>query len=217
MRGFAIVASLGLVLSATPGFAQAPAGQAPAGQPRPAVPAPAPPRPAAQQPAPTPPPQPQAPFPQGAKMAFVNLQVIAQLSADGKAAAQRVNQLTTKKQAEIGEKSKALQANQNKLQTGGGVMSDTARGQLEKEIDRQQRDLERMQQDAQAELNELQQDLQNEFQKKLLPILTQISKEKGLQFLFSASDAGLIWAEEGLDLTLDAVAKLDAAEKAKAK
>jgi Skp family chaperone for outer membrane proteins len=215
MRGFAIAASLGVVLSAAPGFAQAPAGQ-----PKPAAPAPprpvAPAAPAAPQPAP-PPQQPPAPFPQGAKVAFVNLQVIAQLSADGKAAAQKVNALTTKKQSEIGEKSKALQANQNKLQTGGGVMSDAARGQLEKEVDRQQRDLERMQQDAQSELNELQQELQNEFQKKLLPILMQISKEKGLHVLFSASDAGLIWAEEGLDLTLDAVAKLDAAEKAKAK
>lgn len=217
MRGFAIAASLGFALSAAPGFAQAPAGQpkpaAPA-PPRPAAPV-APAAPAAQQLGP--PPQQPAPFPQGSKLAFVNLQVIAQLSADGKVAAQRVNALTTKKQSEIGEKTKALQANQTKLQTGGGVMSDTARGQLEKEIDRQQRDLERLQQDAQAELNELQQELQNEFQKKLLPILAQIAKEKGLHFLFSASDAGLIWAEEGLDLTLDAVAKLDAAEKAKAK
>lgn len=216
MRGFAIVASLGFALSAVPGFAQAPAGQAKPAAPAPArPPAPAPAAPAAQQPAP--PQQPPAPFPQGAKVAFVNLQVIAQLSSDGKAAAQRVNALTQKKQAEIGEKSKSLQANQTKLQTGGGVMSETARGQLEKEIDRQQRDLERLQQDAQTELNEMQQDLQNEFQRKLLPILTQISKEKGLHFLFSASDAGLIWAEDGLDLTLDAVAKLDAAEKAKAK
>ena len=88
-------------------------------------------------------------------------------------------------------------------------MSDTARGQLEKEIERQQRELERLQQDAQAELNELQQDLQGEFQKKLLPVLEQLAKEKGLQFLFSGADAGLIWAEPGLDLTLEAVKKLD--------
>lgn len=140
----------------------------------------------------------------------MNLQQIAQLSVDGKAAAGKVNALTQKKQAEIAEKSKALQGNQTKLQTGGSVMSDTARGQLEKEIDRQQRELERLQQDAQAELNELQQDLQGEFQKKLLPVLEQLAKEKGLHFLFSGADAGLIWAEPGLDLTLEAVKKLDA-------
>ena len=142
-------------------------------------------------------------------MAFVNLQVIAQLSSDGKAAAAKVNGLTQKKQSEIADKSKVLQGNQQKLQTGGGVMSDSARGQLEKEIERQQRELERMQQDAQAELNELQQELQGDFQKKLLPVLEQLAKEKGLQFLFSGADAGLIWAEPGLDLTLEAVKKLD--------
>ena len=76
----------------------------------------------------------------GAKVGYVNLQVIAQLSDDGKAAAAKVNALTQKKQAEDGDKAKALQANQQKLQTGGGVMSDAARGQLEKDIERQQRE-----------------------------------------------------------------------------
>ena len=214
MRGLVFVVSLGTALGAAPAFAQAPAGQAkPAAPaaPRTATPAPAPttpPAPAQQQP-PPPPAQPPAPFPTGAKVAYVNLQVIAQLSNDGKAAAGKVNALTQKKQAEIAEKTKTLQANQQKLQTGGSVMSEAARGQLEKDIDRQQRELERAQQDAQAELNELQQDLQNEFQKKLLPVLEQISKEKGLHFLFSGADAGLIWAEPGLDLTLEAVKRLD--------
>jgi outer membrane protein len=216
MKGLAIAASLGLMLNAAPGFAQTPAGQAPGAKPiapaapRPAAPAaPKPAAPAAPPATPAPAPQPPAPFPQGAKMAFVNLQVIAQLSTDGKAAAAKVNALTQKKQSEIADKSKALQGNQQKLQTGGGVMSENARGQLEKEIERQQRELERMQQDAQAELNELQQELQGEFQKKLIPVLEQLAKEKGLQFLFSGADAGLIWAEPGLDLTLEAVKKLD--------
>jgi outer membrane protein len=208
MKGLVIAVSLGVGLSGVPGYAQTAAGQA-APAPRPAAPA----APAAAAPRP---PAPPAPFPEGAKTAYVNLQVIAQLSSDGKAAATKVGALTQKKQAEIAEKSKALQGNQTKLQTGGSVMSDSARGQLEKEIDRQQRELERMQQDAQAELTELQQDLQNEFQKKLLPILEQIAKERGLHFLFSGADAGLIWADPGLDLTADAVKRLDAADKAAA-
>src|SRR5215203_4676441 len=58
MKGLAIAASLGLVLSAAPGFAQAPAGQAPGAKPpAPAAPRPAAPpatSPAAQVPAPTP-------------------------------------------------------------------------------------------------------------------------------------------------------------------
>ena len=43
-----------------------------------------------------------------------------------------------------------------------------------------------------------------------MPVLEAIAKEKGLQVLFSAGDSGLIWAEPGIDLTLDAVKRLDA-------
>lgn len=217
MKG-SVLAALALVLSATSAYAQA-AGQQPAGQPpaRPAQPAQTTPRPAAPAqttPAPAPAPAPvlppQAPFPAGAKAGFVNLQAIAQLTAEGKAAAAKVNALAQKKQTEGATKAKALQDNQTKLQTSGNVMSEAARGQLEKEIERQTVEGQRFEQDAQAELNELQQELQKEFQDKLMPILVDISKEKGLQVLFSAGDAGVIWIEPGIDLTMEAVKRMDA-------
>ncbi|HUR34205.1 MAG TPA: OmpH family outer membrane protein [Vicinamibacterales bacterium] len=219
MRGFAIAAAAAFVVSASPVFAQAQAGQAPArpaaptqapAAPRPAQPAPAqaaPAQPVPAQPA-VPPPQP-VPFPAGAKVGFVNLQAIAQLSSDGKAAAARVNTLAQKKQTEAADKAKLLQSNQQKLETSGGVMSDAARAQLQKDIERQTVEGQRFEQDAQAELNELQQQLQQEFQSKLMPVLEALSKEKGLQVLFSAGDSGVIWAEPGIDLTLEAVARLD--------
>lgn len=210
MRGFAITASLVVALGAAPAFAQAPAQPptarpAPPAQPPTAKPAP----PVQTSPAPTP--KPPAPFPQGAKVGYVYLQQIAAQSKEGQAAQARVNKLTTQKQNEIGDKQKALQVNQSKLQTGGSVMSDAARGALEKDIDRQTRDLERLNQDAQADITELTQEVQAEFNKKLFPILEQLAVEKGLHMLFSATDAGLIWAADGLDLTLEAVKKLDAA------
>jgi Skp family chaperone for outer membrane proteins len=204
MKGFAIVTALALLLSASPIFARAAAQPA-----NPATPRPAPAQAAPAQPAPAP--QPPAPFPQGSKVAFVNLQAIAQLSADGKAANAKVQALAQKKQTEGADKAKLLQSNQQKLQTSGSVMSDQARGQLEKEIERQTVEGQRFEQDAQAELTELQQELQREFQRKLMPILEQLSKEKGLQFLLSAADSGVIWADPGLDLTLEAVKRMDAA------
>jgi len=223
MKGFAIAVAAAFVVSASPVFAQAQAGQAPTTRPaapaqppataRPAQPAPAQPAPA--QATPTPPaPVPQAvPFPAGAKVGFVNLQAIAQLSADGKAAATKVNALAQKKQTEAADKAKALQTNQQKLETSGSVMSEAARAQLQKDIERQTVEGQRFEQDAQAELNELQQQLQQEFQARLMPVLESISKEKGLQVLFSAGDSGVIWAEPGIDLTLEAVKRLDAAQK----
>jgi Skp family chaperone for outer membrane proteins len=217
MRGFALAVAAAFVVSASPVYAQAQAGQAPA---RPAAPTPAPaaPRPAqptTPAPATAAPAQPPAtlpapvPFPAGAKVGFVNLQAIAQLSADGKAAAAKVNALAQKKQTEAADKAKTLQSNQQKLETSGGVMSEPARAELQKVIERQTVEGQRFEQDAQAELNELQQQLQQEFQAKLMPVLEALSKEKGLQVLFSAGDSGVIWAEPGIDLTLEAVTRLD--------
>ena len=95
-------------------------------------------------------------------------------------------------------------------------MSEAARTQLEKEIEKQTVEGQRFEQDAQAELNELQQELQQDFQAKLLPILVQLSQEKGIQVLFSAGDAGVIWIEPGIDLTMEAVKRMDGAGAAKA-
>src|SRR6185503_2706913 len=114
-----------------------------------------------------------------------------------------------KKQTEAQAKSKALADAQAKLQTSGGILSDAARAQLEKDIERMNVEGQRFQQDAQAEINELSQQLQNEFLQKLFPVLEAVSKEKGIQVLLSAADAGVVWAEPGLDLTLDTVKKLD--------
>ena len=138
--------------------------------------------------------------------------MIFQNSQEGKASVARVQALITKKQGENAEKAKALQANQQKLQTSGSVMNEAARSQLEKEIERQTKDAERFQQDAQAEINELQQEVQNEFVKKLSPIIEQIATEKGLHLVFNARDSGISWAAAGLDLTLDVIKKLDGAK-----
>jgi len=199
MKGSAVAATLAVVLSAAPVFAQA------AGQAKPAAP---PPAPAAAQPAPAPPPP--APFPTGAKIAFVNLQQVANLSGEGKISTAKVQALMQKKQVEAQAKSKALADAQAKLQSSGAILSDVARAQLEKDIERMNVEGQRFQQDAQAEINELSQQLQGEFQQKLFPVLEAVSKEKGVQVLLSAADAGVVWAEAGLDLTLDTVKKLDA-------
>jgi outer membrane protein len=189
---------LALVLSAARTFAQAPApAQQPPAQP-PAQAAPA---------APVAP----APFPQGAKVAFVNLQQIAQFSADGKASTSKVQALIAKKEGEAAAKAKQLQDNQAKLQQGGTLLNDAARAQLERDIEKAQVDGQRFQQDAEAEITELQTQLQSEFQRKLFPILYEMSQEKGLHVLFSAADAGVIWADPGVDLTPEAITRFDAA------
>src|SRR5947207_7291492 len=114
MRGLAIAASLAVVLSAAPVFAQTPPAQAKPAQQPPAAP------PAQTMPAPAP--QPPAPFPQGAKLGFVNFQRVVSESADGKASSVRIQTLSKKKQDEGTQKAQLLKSNQDKLAASGSVM-----------------------------------------------------------------------------------------------
>ena len=190
MRAFAVAAALSVMLAAAPTFAQAPApAPPPAAQAAPAEP----------------------PFPTGAKYAFVNIQRIAAESAQGKSLSARVQALNAQKLTELNDKNKALQASQQKLDSGASVLSDTARAQLEKDIDRQQTEIQRFTDDAQKDVQELQNELQAEFQQKLGPVVQQIAQEKKLEILFSALDAGIIWADAGLDLTGEVIRRFDAA------
>ena len=96
-------------------------------------------------------------------------------------------------------------------------MSEAARTQLEKDVERETVEGQRFQQDAQAEVQELQNELEAEFIKRVTPVLAQVAAEKGLQVLFNAQQAGFAWIDPGLDLTTEVIKKLDAAAKPGAK
>jgi len=188
-----------MVLTANPTFAQAPAAPA-------AAPAPAPAQPAAPQ-----------PFPQGAKVAYVVLQRIANESADGRVATTRIQALQQKKAAELTNKQTQLSGLQAKLEKEGSVMSASAAADLQKQIEKINVEVQRFTQDAQAEVQELQQTLQGEFQQRLEPVLQAVAKEMGLQFIFNGPDAGLVWADAALDISGEVIKKLDSAKPVTAK
>lgn len=204
-----IVKAAGIVLvilavTAAPAFAQAtpqpqnpPAQQTPPAQPpaKPEAPAPAP-----------------APFPEGAKVAYIFMQGIFNGSAEGKAAAAKVQEWEKKKVAEIQAKTKEVQALQTKLQQSGTVLNDAARSQGERDLQKLQRELQAMQEDAQIEAQDLRQQLLDEFSKKVNPIIAAIAKERGLHMIFSvADDANVAWADPGLNLTAEVIKRVDAA------
>jgi len=179
--------------------------------------APATQKPAEQQPPPTPP-QGGAPrpFPEGAKVAYIDLQYIASNSADGKAATAKIQEYAKKKTAELEGKQKALEAARQKLLQGGTVLSDAARGQMEKDIDKMARELQFAQQEAQSEQQTLTQELQNDFQTRLNPIIDQVANEKGLHLVLSIADSGAVWVNTGLNISAEVMKRLDTAKPAAA-
>jgi outer membrane protein len=202
MRVFAVALTLSVVLLAGTASAQAPATAKPAA---PAAP------PAAQAAVAAP-----QPFQDGLKYAYVQLPRVAAESNEGKAAAARIKEFQESKATELNNKNKALQAAQQKLEQGGSVMSDQARAQLQSEIDRQQRDVQRASEDAQQDFQNFSQQVQDDFSRKLNPVVDKVAREKQVHFVFSAQDAGLIWADPALDLTADVIRAFNASAPAAA-
>ena len=208
-----MIAIAALALTAAPALAQTPPTAKPETQ-KPSPPAtqkpaePTPAAPAAAAPAPR-------PFPEGAKIAYIDLQYIASNSSEGKAATSRIQEFAKKKTAELEGKQKALETARSKLLQGGTVLSESARGQMEKEIDKMARELQYAQQEAQSEQQTLTTDLQNEFQTRLNPIIDAVANEKGLHYVLSIADSGVIWVNTGLNISAEVMKRLDAATKTK--
>jgi outer membrane protein len=207
MKGFVLAVALALVLAGAPTFAQPPAGaQQP--PPKPTVP------PAQTTPAPAPAPAAAPkPFPEGSKVAFVVLQRIVNESAEGKAASGQIQAFQQKKANELTDKNKQVQALQQKLEKEGAVLSASAVGDLQKQVEKLNVEIQRFTQDAQQEITDLQNALQAQFQQKIDPILAQVGQEKGLHFIFNGPDSGLVWADLGLDISGEVIKKLDAGYK----
>lgn len=206
MRVFVSVLAFSAMLAASAAYAQAPAAPpAPATQ-KPA-PAPATQKPAPAAPAPLPELKPR--FQEGMKYAYVNVQAVAAQSVEGKVAAEKIKVLQEQKSRELQERNKALQTAQQKLEQGGSVLSDQARTQLQSEIERQQRDLQRFTEDAQQDVQQLAEQVEGEFNRKLTPVIDKVAKQKGVHFVFNASQSGLIWAEPGMDLTAEVIQAFD--------
>jgi outer membrane protein len=198
-----ILAAVLTAALAAPAFAQTP-------PPKPQTPPATP--PAAQAPAPAAPkPAPPVPFPQDSKIAFIDVNQIAGTSAAGKEASKKLTEFTNKKQSEINDKNKQLQALTTKRDTGSAVLNDAARAQLDKDIDKLQRDIQFASTNAQAELQDLQNELQGEFQKRLIPVIEEFAKEKGLHAVFSIADSGAAFVHPGLNVSEEIVKRLDAA------
>jgi outer membrane protein len=189
-----------MAVVAVPTFAQT---APPAAPPKPQTPPATP-------PAAAPAPKPVVPFPADSKIAFVDVNAVAANSQAGKDASKKLQDFQSKKVTELGEKNKQLTAMTTRRDSGTGVLNDAARAQLDKDIDKLQRDIQFQQQNAQAEFQDLQSEVQNDFQKRLVPVIDELAKEKGLYAIYSIADSGAAYVHPGLDLSAEITKRLDA-------
>ena len=160
-------------------------------------------------PAQAPVPAPLPPFPADAKIAFVDLQTVVAQSALGRAGSAQLEALSKRLDSELVALNTKLRDAQSKQQTQSQLLSEVAAAQLAKDIDRLTRELNFKQQEAQSEVQAMQTDLLTDFERKVVPIMEAMAKEKGLYALLNVQDSGAVYFFPGLNLSPELVKRVD--------
>jgi outer membrane protein len=151
--------------------------------------------------------------PGGGRVAVVDFQKAVTENADGKKAQEKFLAEFNKRQKDFEDKQKALSDMQTKLQNGDKALSESAKGDLAKQIDKLNTELQRMNDDAQKELGELQQQLFRPIAEKAQEAVKAYSTESGFAVVFDTSSqaSSIIYVQEISDITTEIIRRMDAA------
>ena len=131
-------------------------------------------------------------------------------SADGKAALARLTTIQNEKARAIEERNKALQVQEQALEQGSSLLSESARTQRTSEVQKLRIHVQRFIEDAQAELLGIQREAENAFVMKLKPAVAKVAQDKGLQLVFNVDEGQVAWFDPTLDITSDVLKQLAA-------
>ena len=152
-------------------------------------------------------------FPSDARIAIVDVDRVASLSSEGKAATAKLEDLRNKKSAEVSARGKEVEALQAKLAQTGSLVDDAGRLRLQREFERARIDFQRFTADAQAEVQAAQQETIRGFNIRLFPVINELATERKLWAIFQAEDA--LWFNPAIDLTEEVAKRLDASAASK--
>ena len=164
---------------------------------------------------PTPPPAEPAPFPAESKFAFISPQAVLSQSELGRNGQKLLEDLQKKKQTELDAITKKMETLQTEIKNQAATLNPDALQAKQREFQKLQMQDQFERQQAQGEMEALQRKLLDEFEAKVLPIINELRKEKGLLAIFSVNpqaDGGMspIAFDPGLDLTAELVKRLNA-------
>lgn len=136
-------------------------------------------------------------------------------SSDGKAATARLTALEAERTKATLDKEAELQKLERSLEQSTSVLSESARGQRTRELEKFRVDTQRFIQDAQAELMGVRRDAESAFLVKLRPAIERVVKDGGIELLFNFDSGVLAWGDPALDVTSEILKHVESANPSK--
>src|ERR1700756_4212122 len=124
---------------------------------------------------------------QVSKVAIVDFEKALVDSTEGKKSSDKFNATLQSKQSDGQKRQQELEDAQKKLQTQERTLIETAKANLQKDIDRRNTELQRFNEDSQKELQSLRNELLRPIAEKASGILNAIAAEKGYTLVVDVS------------------------------
>jgi len=149
---------------------------------------------------------------QVSKIAVVDFERAIVQSSEGKKSSDKFNTTLQSRQADAEKRQRELEDAQRKLQTQERTLSDTAKANLQKDIDRRTTELQRFNEDSQKELQSLRDELLRPIAERASAILNAIAAEQGYTVIIDVSNPqnNVVWFNPKNDITEELTRRIDA-------
>lgn len=148
---------------------------------------------------------------QTAKIAVIDVQRLVTDSVSGKDALAKLKKLQDDKIAEGKAKQDDIEGLRKKVNDARLSLSDDKVAEMEKQLDDKVTGFRRFQEDAEKEFNKSKDQMFAEIERKVFPVIEQIGKEGGYTLIFNKYQSGLVYADDGIDITDQIIKRFDAA------
>jgi outer membrane protein len=153
---------------------------------------------------------------QVAKVAVVDFEKALVESAEGKKSSDKFNRTLQTKQADSQKRQQELEDAQKKLQTQERTLSEAAKANLQKDIERRTTELQRFSEDSQKELQSLRDQLLRPIAERASGILNALAAEEGYTLIVDISNPqnNVVFFNPKNDVTAELTRRIDAATPA---
>jgi len=147
------------------------------------------------------------------KIGFVDVRAAVTESKTGKKFRAEMDTYVKNKQASLKKEEDRLTSLKQTLEKEGLTLSDAQKQQKQKDFQEKVQALQKMAGDADRELRQKDAEFNKQTMEKVRKIANDLAKSEKLSLILIVGREGVLYAEEGMDLTAKVVEKLDAGKK----
>jgi outer membrane protein len=141
------------------------------------------------------------------KVGVIQIQAAIVSTKDGQAASAELEAKMAPKRKELEKQQAEIKDLQEKLQRGGNTMSQSAKDDIQRQIDSKTKSFNREVEDAQAEAEAEQQKLVNDLGGKLMQVIDKYAQQMGFSVILDVSNPNtpVLYASNTVDITKEII------------